>query len=355
MTSGVALHETSKGWGFISEAALEKFVWTSLTKLFDLTPLKQQYNCHGEICDIIAIDKDKGLVILELKNVEDRYLIQQLTRYYANLVKERPFSQEVDYSRPVQLIAIAPSYHRHNLIDGEHSSLDFTLFIFSVLREEERFHFLLQEVGKEFIHAKHLIPYQPIELSSSGDIPDPPEQLLKWLGGCAKQEQEGILQLRNKILGCSQRMKEIIEKKSIFYGSGRTKLCAEICFQQSTQKPILFLWLPTPSSINKVVYKSGTNEIAFIKKPIIGRLRIWTNGITISHVGHISEGFGKMKTLQEWEQVPREKRPHLMQSLSSKSKTPVEIEAYLTCRDKSEKLNFWDALSSMTVETWLKK
>ena len=38
--------------------------------------------------------------------------------------------------------------------------------------------------------------------------------------------------------------------------------------------------------------------------PIIGRLRIWTNGMTISHVGHIPDGFGKMKTLQEWEQVP---------------------------------------------------
>jgi len=355
MTSGVALHETSNGWEFISESALEKFVWISLPQLFELTPLKQQYNCHGEICDIIAIDKDKGLVILELKNVEDRYLIQQLTRYYANLVKERPFSQEVDYSRPVQLIGIAPSYHRHNLIDREHSRLNFTLFKFSVLRQEERFHFLLQEVDKEFIHKKHLIPYQPIELSSSDDIPDPPEQLLKWLGSCAKQEQEGILQVRNKILACSTRIKEIVEKKSIFYGSGKTKVCAEICFQQSCQKPILFLWLPTPNSIYRVVYKSGTNEIAFIKKPIIGRLRIWTNGITISHVGHIPDGFGKMKTLQEWEQVPREKRPRITQGLSSQSKTPVEIEAYLRCRDNPEKPDFWDTLSSMTVEAWLKK
>jgi RecB family endonuclease NucS len=355
MISGVALHETSNGWEFISEAALEKFVWTSLTELFELTPLKQQYNCNGEICDIIAIDKDKGLVILELKNVEDRYLIQQLTRYYANLTEEKPFSQEVDYSLPVQLIAITPSYHRHNLIDRAHSRLNFTLFNFSVLREEERFHFLLQEVGKEFIHTKHLIQYQPIELSSSGDIPDPPEQLLKWLGGCAKQEQEGILQVRNKILSCSQRMKEIAEKKSIFYGSGKTRVCAEICFQQSSQKPILFLWLPTPSSINVKVYKADTNEIAYIKKPIIGRLRIWTNGIEISHVGHIPDGFGKMKTIQEWEQVPQEKRPRMNQGLSSKSKTPVEIETYLRCRNNPEKPDFWDTLSSMTVEAWLKK
>jgi len=357
MTSGVALHETSNGWGFISEAALEKFVWTSLIQLFELTPLKQQYNCNGEICDIIAIDRDKGLVILELKNVEDRYLIQQLTRYYANLVEERPFLQEVDYSRPVQLIAIAPSYHRHNLIDREHSRLNFTLFKFSVFKEEESFHFLLQEVGKEFIHRKHLISYQPIESSNSGDIPDPPEQLLKWLGGCSKQEQEGFLKVRNEILCCSQRMKETVEKKSIFYGSGKTRLCAEICFHQSTQNPILFLWLPTPSSlIHRNVYRENINEIAYIKKPIIGRLRIWTNRITISHVGHIPEGFGKMKTLLEWKQVLPEKRPrNINQSLTSRSKAPVEIETYLRIQDNSAKLDFWDTLSSITVKTWLEK
>ncbi|HEY9815019.1 MAG TPA: endonuclease NucS domain-containing protein, partial [Candidatus Obscuribacterales bacterium] len=97
MISGVALHKTPSGWGFISEAALEKFIWTNLKQLFGVIPLKQQYVSNGEICDILAVDDDKGLVILELKNVEDRYLIQQLTRYYANLLEEKPFSQEVDY------------------------------------------------------------------------------------------------------------------------------------------------------------------------------------------------------------------------------------------------------------------
>ncbi|MFN8903611.1 MAG: endonuclease NucS domain-containing protein, partial [Pseudanabaena sp.] len=124
------------------------------------TPLKQQYISNGEICDILAVDDDKGLVILELKNVEDRYLIQQLTRYYANLLEEKPFSQEVDYSRPVRLIAIAPNYHRHNLIDRNHSRLNFELFQFSVEREENSFHLLLQEHGKECIHKKYLIPYE---------------------------------------------------------------------------------------------------------------------------------------------------------------------------------------------------
>jgi len=34
--SGVALHKTTSGWEFISEAALEKFVWSNLKQLFSI-------------------------------------------------------------------------------------------------------------------------------------------------------------------------------------------------------------------------------------------------------------------------------------------------------------------------------
>lgn len=346
MISGVALHQTSSGWGFISEAALEKFVWTNLKELFDVIPLKQQYISNGEICDILAVDSDKRLVILELKNVEDRSLIQQLTRYYANLLEEKPFLQEIDYSRPIRLISIAPSYHRHNLIDQEHSQLDFELLQFSIDKDEEGFYFLLKDVRKDWILKRHLIPYQPIEGSVIEDVPEPPELLMKWLGGCTKEEQEGFLKVRNKILACNRRMKEIVEKRIIQYGSGKTRLCAEICFHQKSQKPVLFLWLPTP----------GTYLWRDSKKPIIGRLRIWTNGQTISHIGHVPEGLGKMKTRLEWEQVPREKRPRsMMESLSSKSHTPVGIERYLSCQGSLGEPDFWDILSTLAIEKWLEK
>jgi hypothetical protein len=93
-----------------------------------------------------------------------------------------------------------------------------------------------------------------------------------------------------------------------------------------------------------------------MRKPIIGRLRIWTNGQTISHVGHISEGFGKMKTKLEWQQTPPEKRPRSMrEGMSSHSDTPVEVERYLRCCDESEKPDFWDTLSDMAIEKWLEK
>jgi RecB family endonuclease NucS len=77
----MAIRKALSGWVFGSEALLEDFVWSNLQPLFGLTPLKRQYYCNNEVSDILAIDDRGGLVILELKNVEDRYLIQQLTRY----------------------------------------------------------------------------------------------------------------------------------------------------------------------------------------------------------------------------------------------------------------------------------
>lgn len=344
MIGGVALQKTPDGWSFTSEAALEKFIWMNLKELFSVEPLKQQYLCNGEICDILAVDNNRGLTILELKNIEDRYLIQQLTRYYANLIEEKPFPERIDYSLPTRLIAIAPSYHRHNLIDKSYSHLDFELFQFSIVQEDENFYFLTRQLDSDSYPKKHLISYQPIENFNGEDIPEPPELLIKWLGGCTKEEQEGFLKIRSKFLACSSRMKEIVDKKLIQYGSGKTKLCAEICFSQKLHKPVLFLWLPTPNT-----YMSSNLTIR------IGRLRTWTDGQTISHVGHVPVGFGKMKTMEEWEQIPIEKRPHLWGSLSSKSRTPVEVEGYLRCIYSPEKPDFWDTLSNLAVEKWLER
>jgi RecB family endonuclease NucS len=163
VVSGVALYKTLRGWEFLNEAALEKFIWENLEQLFSLTGLKQQYTSNGEICDIIAVDNNRRLVILELKNAEDRYIIQQLTRYYANIIEEKPFQNQINYSIPIRLLSVAPSYHRHNLIDKEHSKLAFELLDFSVIEEDESFYFLLQKYGDTFFQKKYLIPYQPIE------------------------------------------------------------------------------------------------------------------------------------------------------------------------------------------------
>ena len=140
-------------------------------------------------------------------------------------------------------------------------------------------------------------------------------------------------------------MKEMIDRRSIQYGSGKTRLCAEILFQQKSQKPVLFLWLPTP---NTFLWSSS-------KRVVVGRLRTWTDGETISHVGHVPEGFGKMRTKSEWEQVPPEKRPPMMESLSSKSRTPLESEIYLKQLNVSDRNQFWNLLTDLAIEKWLEK
>lgn len=46
---------------------------------------KCQYTVAGEICDILALGKSNNLVIIELKNNEDRYLIPQCVQRNASV------------------------------------------------------------------------------------------------------------------------------------------------------------------------------------------------------------------------------------------------------------------------------
>jgi hypothetical protein len=62
-----------------------------------------------------------------------------------------------------------------------------------------------------------------------------------------------------------------------------------------------------------------------------------------------------MKTKSEWEQIPSEKRPRMIESLSSNSSTSVDIEGYIGSPDSIEKLDFWDVLSDLAIEKWLEK
>ena len=346
MIGSAFLRNGVDGWKFSSEVALENFIWENLSKLFGVQPLKRQHISNGERCDILA-SNGKELVIIELKNVEDRYLIQQLTRYYSNLLEENPFPLELDYSKPIRLISVAPSYHRHNLIDRYHSRLEFEFFEFKIDLCDGNHLFQLKRHEETEFTISIPIPYQELDISSSNHILDLPEILIRWLGGSTKDERKIILSLRNKLLSSSPRMKEIVEKRSIKYGSGKTRICAEICFHISSQKPIVFLWLPTPSTY---IFHRDARKAKF------GRLRIWNDSSQITHLGHIPDGFGQMRTKSEWEQVPNEKCPKYMRnSISGKSHTPIEVEGYMGLHGVSEKPDFWEVLSDMAVKRWLER
>ncbi len=119
------LKKTEDKWEFESEEDLENFVWENLPSLLKFNPLKRQNPVNREKSDILAVTPERQLAIIELKNIEDRYIVQQLTRYYDSLCSEKPFSTKINYNKRIRLIAIAPSFHRHNFIDRKHHQLLF--------------------------------------------------------------------------------------------------------------------------------------------------------------------------------------------------------------------------------------
>ena len=205
---GVALRKMATGWEFISEAALEQFVWQNLSKAFGFTPLRQQYRLKDEICDLLALDREGGLVLLELKNVEDRYLMPQITRYYDSLLEEKPFSDQVDYGRPLRLIAIASSFHRHNWIDQKYSRLDVECLSFSIHQEPDGFYLHLAQLETGH-NIKMALPYQALDLASFDDqLPPPPALLMDWLGACDAAAQNALMNTRAKLLRFDPRLQE---------------------------------------------------------------------------------------------------------------------------------------------------
>ena len=153
------LRKTGTGWEFESEAALEDFAWDNLKQLLGLTPLKRQYWVKGQICDILATDENERLVVLELKNGEDRYIVQQLTRYYDALLEEKPFKEEIDYSKAISLVAITPSFHKDNLIDKKYHTLAFQFLDFKIVNLNEKFYLYLKDIDTEKVLQLE-IPYQ---------------------------------------------------------------------------------------------------------------------------------------------------------------------------------------------------
>lgn len=343
----VFLRKTSQGWEFASEQALEDFVWNRLEDLLQLRPFQRQLVVMGETCDILALTADRQLVIIELKNAEYRHVVQQLTRYYSNLLEERPFSDSIDYEQPVRLIAIAPSFHRHNHIDREYSRLSFE-FIEARVQKGDQFYLELRSENDGSPLVRAVLPYQEPDLNSQReDLAEVPDLLRKWIGACSVTEQQAFLRTRQKILGFDSRMRETVEAKSIQYGTGKTKLCAEICFSQSQQRPILFLWLTLPT------YWKGS-----ARAEMVGRLRLWLHDGKLTYVGHVSTGLGKMRLREEWEAIPESRWPRrtLLSNLSHRSHTPVDAAPYArTSLGVERSADYLETCVSIALNKWLER
>ncbi|GGA42673.1 endonuclease NucS domain-containing protein [Okeania sp. KiyG1] len=275
MFSNGALIKSGLGWEFASEEILEDFLYEHLDILLGLKVLDRQYIVNSQRCDILAVDNQEKLVVLELKNVEDRGIVQQLTRYYDALLDEKPFSDKVDYRQPVRLVAITPSFHRDNFTDRKYHTLDFQFLEFSVIQDGDNFYFCLKDIDNGEI-SKAIIPYQ--ELENDLDLPTPPTALLKVVNNLDAQQQEEVSRIRKKILGFDSRMQEFSSAGSIKYGIGTgksSKFCAEFFLDKG--ELIIFLWIP---------YKGGESSR-------IGRARIWTDWQDQALIeGYVSSGVG---------------------------------------------------------------
>jgi hypothetical protein len=204
--------------------------------------------------------ENKQLVVLELKNAEDRYIVQQLTRYYDALQEVKPLEDEIDYQQPIILIAIKPNFHRDNFIDKKYHHLSIDFFEFTILLDELKYYLQIKNLDNEKV-SKIKIPHQDRERNK--DISPPSRGLLNRLAKCSYEQQEEILKIRQKVLSFDKRMEEISSAVSFRYGNGNSKtskFCAEFYFD-SKGIPIIFLWLGL---------KNNSSDR-------ISRARIWTD------------------------------------------------------------------------------
>jgi len=277
MLSSAALRKTGTGWEFVSEEALEDFVEAHLESLLGLTLIKRQYTVNEQRCDIIAVDDNKSLTVVEFKNGEDRYIVQQLTRYYHALLEHKPFADRVDYDKPVRLIAITPRFHRDNFTDRKYHRLLFEFWELTVIQNQESFYLHLKDIDTRE-NTQIEIPYRDIDYKKSDEnIPHTPRLILDWLGSWTAEDEANFLRIRDRILRFDNRMQEIIEPKSIKYGITKTKLCAELYFQRKSREIILFLWLPIPNR----------------SKQAIGRMQVDTTWDVYWQFSHIPQGLYK--------------------------------------------------------------
>ncbi len=275
MQSFVTLRKTGLSWEFDTEEALEDFLFSHLDEILGWTVIKRQYIVNGQRCDLLATDTTGRLVVIELKNVEDRGIVQQLTRYYHALLEEKPFRDRIDYEKPVNLVAIAPSFHRDNLTDRKYHLLKFEFFQFSIVQEDNKFYLILKDIDSEKTSQLQIF----YEDARESNLPSPPQRLLKFIADFEPNQKETILRIREKILSFDSRMQEFSSAGSIKYGNGTTassKYCAELILDKKYSL-VLFLWIP---------FKGGESSR-------IGRARIWTDWNDQALIeGYVSSGIG---------------------------------------------------------------
>ncbi|PSM48381.1 hypothetical protein C7Y66_14685 [Chroococcidiopsis sp. CCALA 051] len=234
---------------FQSEVDLEYYIESQFNTIFsDLILVKRQYTIKTQRCDLLCCSKsNKQPVIIELKNEEDRGIVAQLIRYRKALLVKKPFVEQIDYSLPIKLIAIAPTFHEDNHTDKEASKFenDFEFLQFSIKNDNGSGKFKL--CGRT-----HDIPY-PIfglaEVSTSYDTSNNslPVFTRNFRSHLPLEYRNDFNTLRSLLI-TQPKVKEMVSRtyRKILYGTGEGENHKKLAEITNTGKGVqLFLWLPT--------------------------------------------------------------------------------------------------------------
>lgn len=239
---------------FYSEKDLEEYIESYFNKIFPyLVLVKRQYTIKNQRCDLLCCTQSsKQLVVIELKNDEDRGIVAQLTRYRKAILLEKPFADKIDYSLPVKLVAIAPTFHEDNYTDKEASKFenDIDFLHFSIENHKNLGKFKL--CGRTYD-----IPY-PIfgitEISNSSDSNNISLTVFtaNFYGSLPLGYRNEFLSLRSLLLS-QPKVKEMVNSsyRKILYGTGEGETHKKLAEITNTSKGIyLYLWLPTAVKTN---------------------------------------------------------------------------------------------------------
>jgi RecB family endonuclease NucS len=269
----MAIIKSGEIWRFSSEheLELEEIVWKNLKTILDLTSFKRQYSVKGQFCDILTLNDQNRLVVIELKDVEDRYVVQQLTRYYDALKEVSTFDSKVDTEQPIRLIAIAPSFNQATLTDCKYNRLEVELIHFQIQVVNDCLYLELLDAKEQSI-SLFQIQQGMVESPSVIAVPEPPRKLLNWLSDASEDEFNATMRMREQILGFDKRMKELIEPQRIIYGRGKSKPCCEFrkkgAYGFEGGELERFLWLPHPEgkpSALRMMIATDISEQAAVK------------------------------------------------------------------------------------------
>ncbi len=271
---------------FETERHLEWFFWYTVLPKIGLKPLKSQYTCREGVCDILAKGHENQLVIIELKNVEDSHVIEQITAYFDALIEEKPFDEQIDYTKPIELYTVCPTYRNRTVTTIKHHKLKFTLFSYAVKSIGQGFVFILYDWLTKTEIAKIDLPIAPESLPTL-NLPDPPKAFVDLLGNCSENEKIWAIEIRDQIYQFAQSLNyKIYEKpdgKWVRFERNKQNPIAEIGWENKRESLAVYLWLP-------FVTINGQSNMKAVERDSYKRtamMRIWIADGIVRYVAYI--------------------------------------------------------------------